>query len=647
MIWTQLNLYTPVPQLPKILNTNFLSFERYIDVFFDGSLGILTVPLETTGRIKGTRGEFVTAVVDNLIVKRQFTNLYDNNTTADYNFYRMYVDPVTVGRDPCTYGIDTSSWKFPYEPDGYKVIDVMKPYYKVTNANPIFLGNDNLSQVVGIYFDSSLIGTNPLEVLLDPCLGFKYVVDVSSAGAAYEEFIAIAYDPSWGSTWTQYKYGVEANASKWYAVEPINAADIFIPEASFNDAYFKWVGGLIEPSVQGGGGGGTVGWANDVVGSNNQLLTANGDGSIIAETSLYFTGVNLGIGTANPSSYLHVYGTGGTSPVFRVSGPGEQTWQVYNTNPTGATATSLKFASRHNPDWTWIWGTDDSNDGRNDFWLLNRVGGAKYVIYCASNGNIVLGDSGTPNYEPAERLSVIGDVSISGDLYVTGLDNTKTNYTIYYDTASKKLTYGTAPDASLNYLYNRLLDYWVFQIWNSAQDSSIVALRVSVNNASTFLGLYDTPDSYSAGKLVAVNDASTGLEFVPRIWRESNNEITVDDPCSNVLFYDYIELEADAGVATLIEKNITSSAGNTEQGYKFNLDGSTQLKVYGVANGSGALDGSQGIAVMNYFYIGDPALAPATNKCWRLYIADDSSNGKLMVEKRDTGGKWIESGKFE
>lgn len=457
-------------------------------------------------------------------------------------------------------------------------------------------------------------GTSYLSTLLDVSIG----ADIS---AGY----VLVYDPS------------ANDASKWYAVEPINAADIFIPEASFNDAYFKWVGGLIEPSVQGGGGGGTVGWANDVVGSNNQLLTANGDGSIIAETSLYFTGVNLGIGTANPSSYLHVYGTGGTSPVFRVSGPGEQTWQVYNTNPTGATTTSLKFASRHNPDWTWIWGTDDSNDGRNDFWLLNRVGGAKYVIYCASNGNIVLGDSGTPNYEPAERLSVIGDVSISGDLYVTGLDNTKTNYTIYYDTASKKLTYGTAPDASLNYLY----------IWNSAQDSSIVALRVSVNNASTFLGLYDTPDSYSAGKLVAVNDASTGLEFVPRIWRESNNEITVDDPCSNVLFYDYIELEADAGVATLIEKNITSSAGNTEQGYKFNLDGSTQLKVYGVANGSGALDGSQGIAVMNYFYIGDPALAPATNKCWRLYIADDSSNGKLMVEKRDTGGKWIESRKFE
>lgn len=460
----------------------------------------------------------------------------------------------------------------------------------------------------------SVGGASYLSALLDVSIS----ADISSG-------YILVYDPS------------ANDASKWHAVKPLNAADIFIPEVSFNDVYFKWNGGYLEPSVQGGGGGGTVGWFNSVVGSNNQILTAAGDGSIVAESSLYFTGLNLGIGTANPSSYLHVYGPGGVNPVFKVSGTGEQSWQLYNENPTGATTTSLKFASRHNPDWSWIWVTDDTNDGRNDFMLYNRAGGTKYVIYCASNGNIVLGDTSAPDHDPAARLTVIGDVSISSDLFISGMDNTKTNYTVYYDTTSKKLTYGNAPDASLNYLYT----------WNSAQDSSITTLRTIVNNASTFLGLYDTPSSYQAGKLVAANDACTGLEFVPRIWRESNNEITVDDPCSNVLFYDYIELEADAGVATLIEKNITASAGNTEQGYKFNLDGNTQLKVYGVANGSGALDGSQGIAVMNYFYIGDPATAPATNRCWRLYIADDASNGKLIVEKRDSGGKWIESGKFE
>jgi len=275
-------------------------------------------------------------------------------------------------------------------------------------------------------------GASYLSSLLDVSIGS----DVSSG-------FVLVYDPS------------ANDVSKWYAVQPINAADFFIPEASFNDAYFKWSGGLLEPSIQSG-----------------------------------------------------------------------------------------------------------------------------------------------------------------------------------------------APDASIEFLYN-----WDFakdasivslRAVNVIQDSSIVTLQTLVNNASTFLGLYDTPSSYQAGKLVAANDACTGLEFVPRIWRESNNEITVDDPCSNVLFYDYIELEADAGVATLIDKEITVSSGSTEQSYNFNLDGSAQLKVYGVANGAGALDGSQGVAVMNYFYIGDPALPAASNTCFRMFI-DVSS---LVVQKRNSSGTWIESGRF-
>lgn len=204
MIWTELYLNTPIPEIPKIVNYNFTSFKRYIDIFYDGSAGILKVPLETSGRVKGTRGEFVTAVVDNLVVKNQFTNLYDNNTTADYNYYKMYTDVATIPRDPCT---DSTYW--PYEPLGYQVIDVNKPYYKVTNESPINLSNKNLSQVVGIFFDSSLIGLNPFEILLDVCTNSVYTVDPSDGGSAYMEFIAISYDASWGSTWEQYKYGAD------------------------------------------------------------------------------------------------------------------------------------------------------------------------------------------------------------------------------------------------------------------------------------------------------------------------------------------------------------------------------------------------------------------------------------------------------
>jgi len=209
MNWTQLYQNTPIPTLPKIINSNFTSFEKYIDIFYNGSTGILKVPIETTGRVKGSQGEFVTAIIDNLVVKNQWTNLYDNFTTADYNYYKAYTELAISPRDPCTYGIDTSLWNFPYEPSGYKVIDVNKPYYKITNEYPIFLGNVNLSQVVGIIFDTSIIGGTDFQILIDPCVGTTYDIDASEAGKAYIEFIATSFDASWGSTWEQYKYGVD------------------------------------------------------------------------------------------------------------------------------------------------------------------------------------------------------------------------------------------------------------------------------------------------------------------------------------------------------------------------------------------------------------------------------------------------------
>ena len=208
MDWTRIYLDTFIPELPQLLNSNFETFQRYLDVFFDENRGILIKPLETTGRVKGARGEFVTAVVDNLIVRNQFTNLYDNNTTADYNYYTMFTEAAFVPRDPCTYGIDTSTWNFPYEPSTYKVIDVNKPYYKITNEYPILLENDNLSQVVGIFF-SDASGAEDFEILLDPCLGSTFAVDASSSGMAYMEFIISSFDASWGPTWTQYKYGAD------------------------------------------------------------------------------------------------------------------------------------------------------------------------------------------------------------------------------------------------------------------------------------------------------------------------------------------------------------------------------------------------------------------------------------------------------
>ncbi len=208
---TQLYLDTFIPEYPKIINGNFASVSRYVDVFYDGSLGILTKPLNTTGRVKGARGEFVTVVVDNLIVKNQFTNLFDNNTTADYNFYKLYIDPAVQPRDPCT-----ASDFWPAEYAGNKYIDVNKPYYKIQNIGEYYvLNNNNLSQVVGIFLDPSLVSpTNQFKVILNPITGANFTADSSAAGdpsmgtGFYVEFVAVAYDPSFGTTWAQYKHGL-------------------------------------------------------------------------------------------------------------------------------------------------------------------------------------------------------------------------------------------------------------------------------------------------------------------------------------------------------------------------------------------------------------------------------------------------------
>lgn len=197
-------LSTLVPEIPSIINYNNTEIKRYLDLFYDEAGNVIVVPITTTGRVKGATGEFVNLIVDNLTVKRQYTNLYDNITTADYSWYKMYTDAATSPRDPCTYGIDTSVWNRPYEPQEYMVIDVQNPYYKIeadVSDVSLFLANGNVSQVVGIYFDPSSLGT-AVDVLIDPCLGTLATVDSTTT---YREFICVKYDASWGSTWMQYR----------------------------------------------------------------------------------------------------------------------------------------------------------------------------------------------------------------------------------------------------------------------------------------------------------------------------------------------------------------------------------------------------------------------------------------------------------
>jgi hypothetical protein len=187
MIYKEISIYTMIPDLCKIVNSNNASIERYIGLFYDGSTATVKTPVTTSGTIKGAKGEFVSVVTDNLIVKRQFTNMYENVTTSNLDWYNTFKSGVTLYRDPST-----------YENAGYDYIDVNKAYYKVYADSSVALRCNNLSQVVELIIDAS--GSGQFNLLLDPS-GSTYTVTGTISPGENVTLINVAYDASYGSSW--------------------------------------------------------------------------------------------------------------------------------------------------------------------------------------------------------------------------------------------------------------------------------------------------------------------------------------------------------------------------------------------------------------------------------------------------------------
>lgn len=187
MIYKEITVYTLIPELARIINSNNASIERYINVFYDGSLGIIRSPLTTSGTVKSTKGEFVSVVTDNLIVKRQFTNMYDNVTTSNLDWFNTYKSGVTIYRDPST-----------YENSGYSYIDVNRAYYKVYADSSVALRSNELSRIVELIIDAS--GSGAFNLLLDPS-GSTYTVSGTMSPGENVTLMNVAYDASYGSSW--------------------------------------------------------------------------------------------------------------------------------------------------------------------------------------------------------------------------------------------------------------------------------------------------------------------------------------------------------------------------------------------------------------------------------------------------------------
>jgi len=197
MNYSNVYLSTLIPALPKILNDNNASFKRYLDVFYSETDGVIIKPVNTTGKVKASTGEFVTTITDNLIVKKQWTNLYANTTTADSDYYYTYIGLDASYRDAST-----------FENSLFKYIDVISPYYKIKNDVSIGFTCTTMGQEFQILFDISTAAA--YNFLLDPSINGRYKmlkITAADASVAWVKLIAVEYDASWGTTWSIKQYG--------------------------------------------------------------------------------------------------------------------------------------------------------------------------------------------------------------------------------------------------------------------------------------------------------------------------------------------------------------------------------------------------------------------------------------------------------
>lgn len=199
MNFTPVYLTTLIPELPSIINSNNQVIQRYLDVFYDGSSGIIIAPVNTPGRVKAATGEFVNIIVDNLTVKSQYTNLYENTTTIDNDYYYAWLGGDTSTRDASVLGtLDNSLFKY---------IDVITPYVKIACDISTALKATSLGQEVQVLFDVST-SASPFTLLLDPSIDGTYQkLVIVDASMAWLKLIAVEYDASWGTTWAIKQYG--------------------------------------------------------------------------------------------------------------------------------------------------------------------------------------------------------------------------------------------------------------------------------------------------------------------------------------------------------------------------------------------------------------------------------------------------------
>lgn len=213
---TLLNLNTFIPESPQIITNNFASFKRYLDIIYNETTGVVVVPINTTGRVKAATGEFTNIIVDNLTVKKQYTNLLSNNTTADLDYYNTYWGLDASYRTNSSTGWDSLTSNV-WDSSCFRYIDVISPYYKICNDASYAFNTETLGQVVEVLFDvSTTLSTSPFNIRLDgSTYGNKISITAVDASKAWIQLICINDDLSTGNVWIVKQYAGTYAKTNW------------------------------------------------------------------------------------------------------------------------------------------------------------------------------------------------------------------------------------------------------------------------------------------------------------------------------------------------------------------------------------------------------------------------------------------------
>jgi hypothetical protein len=166
MEWTKLKLGTFIPELPKVITKNFQIFNDYIDSFYDSENHFISKPVITTGRVKGTTGEFINLLCDNLIIRDREASTGGGQIETDN---LEYVDKYN-GSDESLGTKDPSINWTPNNPAALGWLDTSldKKYYKINNTKPIGINGIEVGQEIYLMYNRSIDSGSDYEIILDP-----------------------------------------------------------------------------------------------------------------------------------------------------------------------------------------------------------------------------------------------------------------------------------------------------------------------------------------------------------------------------------------------------------------------------------------------------------------------------------------------